>query len=78
MTPPVPILNQPHQVVVWYSTVIFKCNCRPTILSLVICTGVDNPSVCGNCGKQFIVKGIQQDGEVQFGTMLPRPALPPM
>lgn len=63
----VPIVGQPGQILIWYPTVMIRCMCDPAIQSLVIMTGIGNPSKCGKCGKLWMCEGFvtTNRGDVQ-------------
>lgn len=53
----VPIVLQPR-VIMWYPTAIITCPCQEGKLNLIISTGWNNPSACGECGRMFLLTGV--------------------
>lgn len=57
---PPDLIGQAAKTILWYPTIIVKCNCKPTGVTLVVITGFGNMSICGHCMKGFRVMGLQE------------------
>lgn len=76
----VPIIGAPSQVVLWYPTTIINCRCLPDRVTLIVVTGFDNHSQCGNCGKLYKNAGMKASDDngkivdIDVDVMVPTPA----
>lgn len=66
------------KVLLWYPTAMLNCPCQEGRVSLIVVTGFNNYSKCGNCGKLFHITDIAANPEglpiAVVGTVLPTPS----
>ncbi len=54
-----PIVGQPHQVLMWYPTSVIVCLCKHPSQTLIVITGFGSPAACPQCGKLYVNTGVQ-------------------
>lgn len=59
----VPIVGQPCSVILWYPTSLVNCKCDPKATTIIVCTGFNNFSKCGKCGRMYCNEKVEMTPE---------------
>lgn len=46
------------RVLIWYPTAMLNCPCQEGVVSLIVTTGFNNPSMCGHCRRLYSISAI--------------------